>query len=470
MFGLKRSRRVLCCLLAGLFICTQSVGLATSAVDIGKQSVARVHSSIYMTCPVLNFSEKEVAAGGGSAVALGKPGQPVEFFVTNSHVVNYDEEDFIDICIAVAKSLEIDMPLEELVTEIYKSSTFTVRYYIVFNDINDMVEVSVVKDFGADAVSKDIAIIKLPNQSTKRVPATFRSSADVSQGEPIFCIGFPGISDYVTTTADSERLRSDPDSMTVTDGTVSRLAENDACKFVQINAPINGGNSGGALIDANGYVVGMPTFSVKADTSIQNANFAVASDEIIAALDRMEIPYGLASVSEASAPISTETPQVTPQITEAPTPTPENQTALVVVTAIVALGILGISAALVLPKLRKKEAPAGPLNPTRPAQANRRVLVWVKGDLTSRRYELTSRLTIGRNASSCQVIFPPTAKGVSKEHCTVYFDGKQVTLEDLGSTYGTFNGTRKLPQRQRVVIHRGEAISVGSEQNTFTIQ
>jgi hypothetical protein len=54
-------------------------------------------------------------------------------------------------------------------------------------------------------------------------------------------------------------------------------------QFIQITAPISPGNSGGPLIDVNGLVVGMNTFT---RTDGQNINFSLACNEITACLSK----------------------------------------------------------------------------------------------------------------------------------------------------------------------------------------
>jgi serine protease Do len=69
---------------------------------------------------------------------------------------------------------------------------------------------------------------------------------------------------------------------TVTKGIVSANRVNSSgVKYVQIDASLNPGNSGGPLVDESGRVVGVNTFKLK-DTA--GLNFAVAAEEVKAVL------------------------------------------------------------------------------------------------------------------------------------------------------------------------------------------
>lgn len=50
---------------------------------------------------------------------------------------------------------------------------------------------------------------------------------------------------------------------------------------------------------------------------------------------------------------------------------------------------------------------------------------------------------IGRDPSFCQIVVPKDESQVSNRHARIVFDGQTITLEDIGSTNGTFvNGIR----------------------------
>lgn len=59
---------------------------------------------------------------------------------------------------------------------------------------------------------------------------------------------------------------------TLSDGILSGKRDNDGIEYLQITAPINPGNSGGPVLNENGRVIGVATFTFK---NSQNLNFAM---------------------------------------------------------------------------------------------------------------------------------------------------------------------------------------------------
>ena len=106
-----------------------------------------------------------------------------------------------------------------------------------------------VKDFDSE---NDMALIAIESRSA--TPFLQISPVLPRQGEAVIAIGNPRGYDG-----------------TVSNGIISAFRENN--KWVQFTAPISPGSSGGALINLQGQVVGMPT---QYRTDGQNLNFAVA--------------------------------------------------------------------------------------------------------------------------------------------------------------------------------------------------
>ena len=69
---------------------------------------------------------------------------------------------------------------------------------------------------------------------------------------------------------------------TVSDGIVSGIRQFDTTSYLQISAPISPGNSGGALLNMKGELLGLTTFKV---TESENLNFAISADEVKALID-----------------------------------------------------------------------------------------------------------------------------------------------------------------------------------------
>lgn len=132
----------------------------------------------------------------------------------------------------------------------------------------------------SDAPRTDLAVLKI--EAPKPLPTvTFGDSSQVKVGEWVLAVGSPGLRGLspfdgtVTAGIVSARSRELPGA--------SRYTE-----WLQIDAAINGGNSGGPTFNMSGQVIGMNTMTFYVDYSIelkfgvtlQNINFAIPASTI----------------------------------------------------------------------------------------------------------------------------------------------------------------------------------------------
>ncbi len=95
----------------------------------------------------------------------------------------------------------------------------------------------------------DMALLKIDAPDCRFIPARLsKSEADSKAGDACFALGFPFL---------PGQTRSD---LTITQGLInSTNREIEGKSYLQIDAAIMPGNSGGALVNADGIVVGVPT-------------------------------------------------------------------------------------------------------------------------------------------------------------------------------------------------------------------
>ncbi len=111
--------------------------------------------------------------------------------------------------------------------------------------------------------NKDLAILHVPNLHR---PALSLSSVEPGKGTTVYAIGFPEIADLLIQKISTES--------SVTIGSVSRLINaswhknKPKFRIVQHSSELNGGNSGGPLINACGQVVGINTIKTSLTASI----------------------------------------------------------------------------------------------------------------------------------------------------------------------------------------------------------
>src|SRR5699024_7559377 len=104
----------------------------------------------------------------GTGFAIGKPGEPVEYIVTNGHVVEYGY----------------------MGPKVYAEQVSSAGVQVYFSAAeNDYVTAEVV--YYSASNEKDIAIIRLPSKTDKREAIPIRDADDVAVGDTAFALGYP---------------------------------------------------------------------------------------------------------------------------------------------------------------------------------------------------------------------------------------------------------------------------------------
>lgn len=122
---------------------------------------------------------------------------------------------------------------------------------------------------GADDVS-DISILKI-NPDVKLKPAAFADISDLKVGDKVAAIGSPIGSSFINT---------------LTDGIVSGIERDVSMNgrnmsLIQTNAALNEGNSGGALFNMQGQVIGVTNMKLNSrGVSIEGIGFAIPSNTV----------------------------------------------------------------------------------------------------------------------------------------------------------------------------------------------
>ncbi|SCY63670.1 trypsin-like peptidase domain-containing protein [Flavobacterium caeni] len=212
----------------------RNVGLGAESVDFTAAADKTVHSVVHVkntsyrtvTNPMLEFfygyrgGQQQEQVGTGSGVIISEDG----YIVTNNHVVK--------------DASEIEITLNNNKT--YKA-----------------------KLVGTDS-KMDIALLKI-DADTKLEYTVFADSDNVKVGEWVLAVGNP------------YNLNS-----TVTAGIVSAKARNlDSSgiqSFIQTDAAVNPGNSGGALVNTKGELIGINTMISSMTGSYVGYSFAVPSN------------------------------------------------------------------------------------------------------------------------------------------------------------------------------------------------
>lgn len=406
--------------------------------DQAKNSVVRIYTEDdYLYTELYgDGSESAVQQGTwistGSGVAVGNAGEDVTYIVTNRHVVSA-----LTDASTAQKYFEMS---ERVLTGYENSDELSERIYVITGDLENRVSASIV----AVSDRTDLAILKLTTPLTNRKPITIRTFDKIGS-EIVYAIGFPAIADVmdVSGVAYSSTLGD----MTVTQGTISRTLGDDKTRegeILQHDAEVSSGNSGGALVDTQGRLLGINTSIVSGDYEV---NHSVSSNEVVAFLEEKNIPFT--------------------------TQTGGGSTLYIIIgVAVVAAAVLAwLLINKMKPAAKQKSRPSDEKKAANvPEEASlRRHLIGESGVLAGKRYRLERKLVIGRDPSKCQIVFPKDTPKVSAVHCTLRFDGKTVTVVDENSTCGTFIDWKPIPKGKPIAIHRGQKLSLGSAAQTFSL-
>ena len=384
----------------------------------------------------------------GSGFFVGTEGGAVEYILTNAHVVTATDDS--GNVLGYASDVNV-----------------------VFDDVDSdsTVSAKVLKIFG-DGL--DLAILRLEAPTTLRKQLPLRSAEKVSIMSTIYALGFPGIADD-----SSGYLPSSVDDVTITEGKVTKEQyQYQGSNYLQVDAVISSGNSGGPLVDETGAVVGINSM-VNDPQSGTGLGYALYIDYAIDYFKTMGYPYTLAS---DIGPSNQPTGSAGPVVTSEPSPNPEPATKPIGWYVYLAIGVAVAAVAavayLLIDKKKKQVVPsdAGYTVPVgKPAEASRGgrqiTSIGQTNVLGGKTYSVSGKIIIGRDPATCQIVFPAKTPGISGKHCAVQELAQGVVVTDLGSTYGTYleNGTKLEPNKPYTILG-GEAFFLASKDNGFRVK
>lgn len=402
-------------------------GCQSQTVD-ARDSVAVVYSS---------FDDKNYGSidwGHGTGFFVGEKGKAPKYLITNYHVIS----EYVDF--GSGELVNETTLINDKVMELYGRSKIRVYF-----DSQDYEEAFLVT--GDEA--KDVAILKLASETTKRIPLALRVAEESDVGKPIQIVGYPGLADNILT--DSLTLYGKQDA-TVTTGSISRLftTAGTGRDEIQVDCEIRPGNSGGPILDESGATLGIATHSVMMkDGSVSAIHYAISISEAIPMLKQYSIPFTMAKS------------------------TIDTTLVLVIAAAVIVVALVVLLVVLLTRKkpARKKSTRVPDPVPVVPPTMRRPVVRSMASVNAGTMAEVRGKLVIGRS-SACGLQFPEGTPGVSGNHCVVEYDAVtgDFIVTDIGSSYGTFvNGGEKLvPHVSRRLLPR-DRISLGNMDNVVIV-
>ena len=198
--------------------------------------------------------------------------------------------------------------------------------------------------------SLDLAYIQIDSR-LEFTPIAIGDSDEIRAGEEVIAIGFPLGSEL-------------GDAATITTGVIS--AKREDLDFLQTDASLNPGNSGGPLLNGYGYVVGVNTAGIvqtEDARTVSGINFAIPINEVKRQL-RTQISPGRPVCNPDNGTLS-DTPPAQPPSTITPAPTASlSQTQTPTSTPILPQTTASTSAPIPTPTPTVTIAPTATPNPT----------------------------------------------------------------------------------------------------------
>ena len=388
-------------------------------------------NGIVMVYATVYDNEGNSEAGMGTGWAIGTPGQPIQYIVTNGHVVN-----------------------KAYTYPRYDSSLYGGEIDVFFSAAeNDYVKAKVV--YFSPQEEKDIAILQLPSPTDKRTALTLRDSGDIKIGDTAYALGYPGNSsqrqDFAT---------YDIDDITITRGIISKRTTTSFSTYeaFQMDVSIAPGNSGGPLVDEKGNVIGINVAgAIDPNTGLSlGMNYAIIINELTKILDVERIPYTLSGsgFSLFHGPGS---------------------------AVLLLLGILLIAAGAFFFRKERKAAngaaSGSSRNPVPSGAAGsssaHAILRGMTGSYAGQSFDLLKgKVTIGRDPAFCNIVYEKSTPGISSRHCQLSYNPGEgcFVLTDLGSSYGTFLGNgKKLAPNVPEKLYAGDTFFLCDPANRFLV-
>ncbi|MEN6417456.1 MAG: trypsin-like peptidase domain-containing protein [Clostridiaceae bacterium] len=425
-------------LLLALSLTVTSAAASENAVADARNGVVRI---------VFTYTlDGEPDGQMGTGFFVGEEGKPVEYILTNAHVVTVYDQYTGDV---LGTADEVDVVFDDY----NEDSTMTAKVLKIFDN------------------GVDLAVLRLEAPTTLRQPLKMLSADSVDIMDKVYALGFPGIADDT-----SGIVSSNVEDVTITSGSVTKESFMEgSVNFLQIDAAISSGNSGGPLVDANGNVVGINTQATNPDVGT-GLGRALYIDYAMDYFDTMGYPYMKAS-DNTEVPVTTdELPAPEPE----PAPTPSLPWYVFAAIGVAAAAIIALVIVLALKSKKKQtneyiapnpEPAPTPRASSAPFKGRQIMNVGQASSLGGKTYPVQGKLVIGRDPAKCQVVFPAKTPGISSAHCSVQEIAQGVVVTDLGSSYGTFleNGT-KLEPNKPYTVPIGEAFYLASKDNGFRVK
>lgn len=276
---MKKARKLIFSILAAVMafvMMSANFGTVQIKAENSSQAVLNAKNGVVeVNVNYVDSSGKPRLIQGGSGFLIGSGGSSgAQYVITNFHVANLDSDT------------------ETQAKAFFNTTELNTRIEVVVKG-----DVTVTAQILKQSEDADYAILKLDEVIYDRATLKLSKSADVKQTQNVYALGFPSVITYIE---DTNYYTTE--DVTITQGTITKLTTIGSFAYIQHSAKLSAGNSGGPLVDENGYVLGVNTYT---DKRTSDYSFSLQIDEIINILDAFAIPYELAGGSSSTTTATT---------------------------------------------------------------------------------------------------------------------------------------------------------------------
>ncbi len=225
--------------------------------------------SVYSICSVQvqthysTTSDYSVASGAGVIYKLDKQNGNA-YIITNFHVVYFASQQSFN------KSVVADKVADNIACFLYGTN---VSYGLNENDEIEFNEYALNCEYVGGSSTYDIAILKVTNSDVLKTSSaqavTCCSDSQTSVGSTAIAIGNPG-GEGISVTKGIVSI----DSTYIEMSDIRNSSQLNEFRVMKIDTPVNSGNSGGGLFNAEGELIGIVN-AKSSDTSDENVGYAI---------------------------------------------------------------------------------------------------------------------------------------------------------------------------------------------------
>lgn len=233
----------------------------------------------------------------GTGICIGPKGGEVKAVVTNRHVVDIEMSG-------------VDFQARKNELYAYNGMILSLRVYILADNT------AYPTDYERDVTLSDradLALIRVGTPIPNRKPAALSDMHDLAVTDNVYAIGYPGLADVADYSlsassgleaAFTKYAPSRLDDLSVTQGNVSRIHVTiGGVEYIQHEASISHGNSGGPLVTEDGRVVGVNTLGFVDVEDAAKIQYAIDGKELTKFLDRSHAEYFIGKDEPESRPV-----------------------------------------------------------------------------------------------------------------------------------------------------------------------